>query len=69
MGVAAIGDQPLGQMRAGLEETPARLVTLLDGLTEAALAPGGAAHERTTARTRHSRDHARELDGGGRHER
>jgi hypothetical protein len=67
--VAAIGDQPLGQMRAGLEETRARLVALLDCLTGAALAPGGAAHERDTALTRHSHEHAHALDGGEPHQR
>ena len=67
--VEAIGDQQLGQVCAGLEKTHARLVTLLAGLGEAAFAPGGAAHEWVTALTRHSRVHARELDGGGLHER
>ena len=67
--VAALGEQPLGQVRAGLEETHARLVTLLDSLDEGAFVPGGAAHEWVAALTRHSREHARELDGGGPHER
>jgi hypothetical protein len=62
--VAAIGDQAPAQVRAGLEETHARLITLLDGLDEGAFAPGAAAHEWVSALARHSRAHARELDGG-----
>ena len=65
--VAAIGEQTFGEVRARLEESHAQLVTVLDGLDEAAFAPGGATHEWVTALTRHSREHARELDGGGPH--
>jgi hypothetical protein len=65
--MAAIGDQSLGEVRAGLEEVHARLVTLLDGLEEAAFAAGSAPHEWVTALTRHSREHVRELNSGGPH--
>ncbi|MCA1598079.1 MAG: ClbS/DfsB family four-helix bundle protein, partial [Chloroflexi bacterium] len=62
--VAAHEGQSLHEVRASLEQAYARLVTLLDGLDEAAFAPGGVAWEWVTALTRHNHEHARALMGG-----
>ena len=62
--VAAHEGQSLHEVRDSLERAYARLVTLLDGLDEAAFAPTGVAEEWVSALTRHSHEHARELMGG-----
>jgi len=62
--VAAHEGQSLHEVRASLERAYARLVNLLDGLDEAAFAPGGVAQEWITALTRHDHEHAHELMGG-----
>ncbi len=56
--------QSLHGVRDSLERAYARLVNLLDGLDEAAFAPGGGAQEWVSALTRHDHEHARALMGG-----
>jgi hypothetical protein len=62
--VAAHEGQSLHEVRDSLERAHARLVTLLDGLDEAAFAPAGVAEEWVSALTRHSHEHACALMGG-----
>jgi len=62
--VAAYEGQPLHEVRDSLERAYACLLNLLDGLDEAAFAPGGVAEEWVSALTRHSHEHARALMGG-----
>ncbi len=63
--IASLRDRGPGEVRDALDRSQARLVTLLDTLDEAALAPGCAAHGWVTAQTAHTLQHARDLDSEG----
>lgn len=60
--VAAIGDQSFEQVSDMLRQAHLRLVHLLASMEDSAFAPGGCACDWVTALTRHSNEHARELE-------